>query len=109
MAAENAACAALAQDGWTVLARRVRTKAGEIDAVVEKDGLVAFVEVKRGTTLAGAADVLSPRQRGRLLRGAEILLGEHPEWGKAGARFDVMLVDAAGTVRRVADAFREEA
>ncbi len=91
-----------------MLARRVRTKAGEVDAVAEKAGLVAFIEVKRGATLAGAAYTLSARQRGRLMRGAEILLGEHPEWGTSGVRFDVMLVDATGAVRRVVDAFRLE-
>ena len=106
--AEDAACAALARDGWTVLARRLRTPAGEIDAVAEKDGLLAIVEVKARPTLAGAAVSLSARQRARLLTAAEILLAEHPDWGRAGVRFDVLLVDAAGAVRRIADAFRLE-
>lgn len=106
--AEAAACAALARDGWTVLARRLRTPAGEIDAVAEKDGLLAIVEVKARPTLAGAAVSLSARQRARLLTAAEILLAEHPDWGRAGVRFDVLLVDAAGAVRRIADAFRLE-
>jgi Holliday junction resolvase-like predicted endonuclease len=37
---------------------------------------------------------------------AEILLAENPHWGRAGARFDVMLVDRHGSMRRVKDAFR---
>ena len=106
--AEALACAALERDGWTVLARRVRTEAGEVDAVAERHGLAAFVEVKRRATLTGAAWALTPRQRARLLGAAEILLAAHPEWGRAGVRFDVMLVDAAGAVRRIADAFRQE-
>jgi putative endonuclease len=106
--AEALACAALERDGWTVLARRVRTQAGEVDAVAERDGLVAFLEVKRRATLTDAAWALSARQRTRLLGAAEILLAEHPEWGRAGVRFDVLLVDAAGTVRRIADAFWQE-
>jgi putative endonuclease len=106
--AEALACAALVRDGWTVLARRVRTSAGEVDAVAERDGLVAFLEVKRRATLTGAAWALTARQRTRLLGAAEILLAEHPDWGRAGVRFDVMLVDAAGPVRRIADAFRQE-
>jgi putative endonuclease len=40
---------------------------------------------------------------------ADILLAAHPEWGAEGVRFDVVLVDAAGAVRRLADAFRREA
>jgi putative endonuclease len=106
--AEALACAALVRDGWTVLGRRVRTSAGEVDAIAERDGLVAFLEVKRRATLTDAAWALTARQRKRLLGAAEILLAEHPEWGRAGVRFDVLLVDAAGVVRRVADAFRQE-
>lgn len=109
MDAEALACAALAADGWAVLGRRLRTPAGEIDAVAERDGLLAFVEVKRRPTLAGAAAALGARQRARLLAAAEILLAAHPGWGAAGVRFDVLLVDDAGRVRRVADAFRHEA
>ena len=44
--AEATVCAALEQDGWTILGRRLRTKAGEVDAVAEKDGLLAIIEVK---------------------------------------------------------------
>jgi putative endonuclease len=106
LAAEEAACAALRQDGWTILARRVRTKAGEVDAVAEKAGILAIVEVKSRPTLAEAAVALSLRQRNRLLAACEIILGEHPDWGVNGVRFDILLVDAAGRVRRIADAFR---
>ncbi len=106
--AEALACAALIAGGWTIHARRLRTQAGEIDAVAERDGLLAFVEVKCRPTLAGAAVSVSARQQARLLAAAEILLAEHPGWGAAGVRFDVMLVDAAGRVRRIADAFRRE-
>jgi putative endonuclease len=107
--AEDAACAALERDGWTVLGRRIRTAAGEVDAVAAKHGLLAIVEVKARPTLSDAAWSLSPRQRARLLAAAEILLAEHPDWGREGVRFDVLLVDAAGAVRRIADAFRQEA
>ena len=109
MAAEQAACAALVADGWAVLGRRLRTPAGEVDIVAEREGLLAFVEVKARPVLADAAASLGPRQRARLLEAAAILVAGHPEWGAAGIRFDVMLVDATGRVRRVVDAFRLEA
>jgi len=64
--------------------------------------------VKARPTLAEAAAALSARQRLRLLGAAEQLLAEHPGWGRRGVRFDVLLVDATGTVRRIADAFRVE-
>jgi putative endonuclease len=107
-AAEGAAEIALAQDGWSVFARRLRTPAGEIDLVAERDGLLAFVEVKARPDLARAAEALGARQRARLLAAAEIVLAANPGWGGAGVRFDVMLVEPAGQVRRIADAFRQE-
>ncbi|WP_237217105.1 YraN family protein, partial [Falsiroseomonas oryziterrae] len=73
--AEDRAVAALVAEGWQVIARRVRTPAGELDLVAERDGLLAFVEVKARATLAGAAFALGAAQRGRLLRAAEWWLG----------------------------------
>lgn len=108
LGAEAAACAALEAAGWSILGRRLRTAAGEVDMVAEREGLLAIVEVKARPTLAGAAAAVSARQRRRLLQAGAILLAEHPEWGTAGVRFDVLLVDANGAVRRVADAFRDE-
>jgi putative endonuclease len=64
-----------------VLARRVRTAAGEIDLVAEREGL---------------------------LRAGECWLAANPGRGGAGVRFDLLLVAADGTVRRIADAFRLE-
>jgi len=108
VAAEALACRVLEADGWTIHARRARTKAGEIDVVAERDGLLAIVEVKRRLSLAEAAASVGPRQRARLLAAAEILLADHPDWGRTGVRFDVIVVDDSGQVRRIADAFRLE-
>ncbi len=113
MRAEAAACAALARDGWTILLRRARTAAGEIDIVAEHrpphaPSLLAFIEVKARPRLAEAAAALSLRQQARLLTAAAILQGQHPDWVHDGIRFDVLLVNEAGAVRRIADAFRQE-
>ena len=110
---ESAACAALTRDGWTILLRRARTAAGEIDIVAERrpvhaPSLLAFIEVKARPSLVEAAAALSLRQQTRLLTAAAILQGQHPDWVHDGIRFDVLLVNAAGSVRRIADAFRQE-
>jgi putative endonuclease len=76
--------------------------------LAERNGLLALVEVKARPRLADAAVALSRRQQARLLRAAEIILADHPQWGRAGVRFDLLLVDAAGRIRRIADAFRQE-
>jgi putative endonuclease len=104
--AEDAAVAALAAEGWQVLARRARTPAGELDLVAEREGLLAFIEVKARPSLAEAAFALGPRQQARLLAAAECWLAERPGHGAAGVRFDVLLVAADHSVRRIADAFR---
>jgi putative endonuclease len=106
--AEAAACAVLTADGWDVLGQRLRTAAGEVDIVAQKAGLCAIVEVKARATLADAAAAITARQRLRLLAATEILLAEHPDWGTAGVRFDLLMVDRLGTVRRIIDAFRAE-
>ncbi|WP_090560712.1 YraN family protein [Belnapia rosea] len=106
--AEAAAEAALAAAGWLVLGRRVRTVAGEIDLVAEREGVLAFIEVKARPSLTEAAAALLRRQRERLLRAGECWLAENPGRGTAGVRFDLLLVAADGTVRRIADAFRLE-
>ena len=108
-AAEARAELALRDDGWQIRARRLRTAAGEIDLVAEREGLAAIVEVKARPTLMEAAFALAPRQQIRIMAAAEIALADHPEWGRSGVRFDVMLVDQAGHVRRVSDAFRMSA
>ncbi len=75
--------------------------------MAEKDGLLAFVEVKARRSLKDAAEAVRPRQQKRLLAAAEIVLGMNPEWGVRGVRFDVIAVDWQGRVRRITDAFRQ--
>jgi len=106
VAAEDAACAALIDDGWMIHRRRLRTEAGEVDAVAEKAGILSIVEVKSRPTLAAAAAALTTRQQARLLGACEIILAEHPDWGINGVRFDVLVVNPEGQVRRITDAFR---
>ena len=65
---------ALLQDGWTILARRLRTEAGEIDIVADRAGLLAFIEVKARPTLSDAAAALGLRQQARLLAAGELAL-----------------------------------
>ncbi|APH56794.1 Endonuclease [Granulibacter bethesdensis] len=106
--AERIAAQALEADGWQILGRRLRTSAGEIDILAERDGLLVVVEVKYRPTLSEAAHALGPRQRKRLIAAASYVLAQNPEYGTEGVRFDVIVVDMAGQVRRITDAFRLE-
>mgnify|MGYP003607584722 FL=1 len=104
--AEGIAAAALLRDGWAVLARRARTPAGELDLVAERDGLLAFVEVKARPSLSEAAAALGMRQRARLMAASYCWPAATPSHAAAVLRVDVVIEAADGTARRIADAFR---
>ncbi|WP_419898128.1 YraN family protein [Roseomonas sp. USHLN139] len=96
----------LSSEGWQILQRRFRSGGGEIDLIAERDHLLIFIEVKQRATLAAAAGALTPRQQARLWQAAEIWLAANPGHGAAGMRFDVVLVDATGAMRRIRDVIR---
>ncbi len=77
-----------------------------MDVVAECRGILSIIEVKARPTLAQAAVAVTERQRSRLIGACEIIVGEHPEWGVNGVRFDFLVVAPDGTVRRITDAFR---
>jgi putative endonuclease len=82
--------------GWRVLARNARAGGVELDLVVARGRIVAFVEVKtRSSRVAGAPEeAVDARKRARLVRGAAAWLSVH---GRAGwrARFDVVACEPA--------------
>ena len=90
--------------GWREVARNWRADrlhgGGEIDLVMARDGLLAFVEVKARRTLEEAAEALRPAQFRRLAAAAERfveLLGEGPR----DMRFDLVLCDRWGRMEVV--------
>lgn len=104
--AERDAEAYLAAQGYTVLARRLRSPAGEIDLVLADRDILLFVEVKARPSLAEAAYAVSPRQQARLLAAAGAVMAQHPEWARSCTRFDVVLFGAGGACRHIEDAVR---
>lgn len=105
-AAEARCEAVLGRAGFTVLGRRIRTGAGEIDLVARKGTLTIIVEVKARPNATEAAFAVSQRQRARLAAAAEALMAVEPGWFGEGLRFDAMLVGADGELRWLEDAFR---
>jgi putative endonuclease len=103
--AEHEVAAQLQARGFTILAQRLRTGAGEIDLVAADDGRLVFVEVKARRCLADAAYAVSPRQQARLLQAANLALAFNPGWAREEMRFDVALV-AGGIVEMIEDAIR---
>ena len=80
--------------GYRILAQRFKTKAGEIDLVAVRGRRLAFVEVKRRADLndEDAHSAVSPAQRTRIRRAAELWLARHPAYRDHESGFDLVLV-----------------
>lgn len=100
----------LKRSGWRVLQRRFRSGRRDIDLVVEREGMVAFVEVKarRGERFGQPVEAVNWRKQKELSKSAQVWIDRHgrPE---DSYRFDVVGVLMSGErvrVRHVEDAFR---
>ena len=106
--AESAAALWLRLKGYRVLARQVRTPAGEIDLVARRGNVVAFCEVKARRRGEGFAMALSPRQMRRIARAAEAFLAKRPDLAGCEARFDVLWVAPMRLPRHLPAAWRSD-
>lgn len=90
--------------GWRILDRRVRTPAGEVDLVVRKGNLVAFVEVKTRATSAELDFAIDERRLGRVAAAAEYLM---PRFAGPGddIRVDVILIAPRTLPRHIENAW----
>ena len=69
---ENLACEELQRRGYAVLARRYRSRGGEIDIVAAQGATVVFVEVKTrdGSAYGSGADAVTWTKRRRIVAAA---------------------------------------
>ncbi len=102
---ERVAALYLEQHGCKILARNVRTRAGEIDIIAQEGEEIAFVEVKarRGTTYGTPEEAITPRKQIRLVSLAEAFMSQQPEFAGWAWRIDVVAIqlDRAGKVERI--------
>ena len=91
-AAEWRAVWRLRLGGYAILARRYKTRLGEIDIVARRGRVLAFVEVKARGDLDTAASALRNGQFGRMARAANLFLARHPRYAVCSVRFDAVLV-----------------
>jgi putative endonuclease len=69
--AETIACWYLRLKGWTILARRVRARGGEVDVVARRGRTLAFIEVKARASDDTAALALDAYRLRRVAVAAE--------------------------------------
>ncbi|MDA1082718.1 MAG: YraN family protein [Gemmatimonadetes bacterium] len=106
---ERIAARWLERSGWRVLARRFRAGRRDIDLVMEREGLVAFVEVKArtGEAFGDPVEAVHRRKQRSLSKSAQTWIVRHGKLGEH-YRFDVvgiLLRDRRVFVRHIPGAF----
>lgn len=106
-AAEEAAARHLAAHGLALLARNARYPEGELDLIMREREALVFVEVRlrSSRSFGGAAASVDRFKQKRLLRAAQHWLLQHIGERWPPCRFDVVCVDADGTIEWIRDAF----
>ena len=107
---ETRACEALTRRGYAILARRYRTRVGEIDIVCRDGATIVFVEVKTRVSdrLGSPLEAVTERKQRRIVAMARHFIARHRLEDRP-CRFDVVGVRCPrgkpATVQIVRDAF----
>lgn len=110
---EDIATTQLWQQGYAILARRYRTRFGEIDIVAQDGATLVFVEVKarRSDRYGSAAESVTPWKQRRLAAMALDYMGRVNHLDDP-CRFDVVAIDGIGSdgvsIRHIKNAFLAE-
>ena len=91
---EDLACDELARRGYVILARRYRTRYGEIDVIARAEDTLVFIEVKTrsGDRYGGSLAAVTSRKQQQIIRVALDFLVKERILDQP-CRFDVVTVD----------------
>jgi putative endonuclease len=106
---EEKAAAVLKKSGMSIIARNVRSKAGEIDLVALDGDDLVFVEVKNWAAY-GFEELrrgLDKKKQRRIIETAKFFLAVHREYNGMAVRFDVVFIGPE-TVTHLVSAFMEQ-
>ena len=86
----------LEKKGYSILKRNFRIKGGEIDIIAEKDGIIAFTEVKTRAPdpLVNGFEAVTAAKKKRIIRASEEYSVRYPHDFQP--RFDVVWVTVSG-------------
>ncbi|MEL7197115.1 MAG: YraN family protein [Pseudomonadota bacterium] len=102
--AEAAAAQWLMQQGWQVVAERVKTKLGEIDLIATKPGICGFFEVKWRKRAADLADAIDERRLARVAAAVELVAYDYAD-ATDDITIDVLLLAPGSRPRHIENAW----
>jgi putative endonuclease len=110
MKGEGEAVEYLRGAGYLIIERNFRSRSGEIDIIAEKDGTLAFLEVKTwGAYPESELEYsIDSRKQRRIMETARFFLMKKPRYADKKLRFDVILMPGGGSrtgVHHIENAF----
>lgn len=90
--AEFLAAAYLMLKGYRIVARRYKTKLGEIDIIARKGDLISVAEVKARPTVREAADAVGYESQRRINHAADLWLSKQRDHANLSVRFDIIAI-----------------
>ena len=90
--AEKYAAGYLVAKGYKILETRYKTQYGEIDIIIQKGNVIAFVEVKARRSIDEALESITPKIRERIGNAAQYYLSQNDEAAFCDLRFDVIAI-----------------
>ena len=78
--------------GYRIVARRYRTKIGEVDIIARRGDLVAMVEVKARPSVEEAINSVTRHSQGRIENAGDIWLSHQRDFARLSSRYDIVAV-----------------
>ncbi len=105
MAGERSVASFLHAGAYAVLAHRARIGRCEVDLIVAREDVVAFVEVKARRRGIDGLEAVTPAKMKRLSRAANTWLAANDAYAACSIRFDVALVGADRSIEYLENAY----
>lgn len=103
--AEIAALWFLRLKGYRLVARRYKSPVGEVDLIMRKGGVTAFIEVKARATIDDAVIAVTTHQARRISAAARSFMGRDRKAALGACRFDIVAVCPYQWPRHIENAF----
>lgn len=106
--AESLALASLRLKGYRLLARRFKSGLGEVDLIMRRGEVTAFIEVKIRVDVDRAVEAVTDYQSRRIAAAARLWMARDPKAALGVCRFDIVAVSPYQWPKHISNAFTVE-